>query len=48
MFADIQESLLVVLWPFLQWAAVGSLALGILLSIYETWAILMKALTRWF
>lgn len=48
MWADIQEAFLIVMWqPFL-WAAVGFVVISIFASITETWALLLKALTRWF
>jgi len=48
MWADLQEAYLILMWPALQWAGVGFLVIGIFGSITETWALLSKALTRWF
>lgn len=48
MWADLQEFFVIVMWQPLLWAAAGFIALSIFASITETWAILLKALTRWF
>jgi len=48
MWADIQEAFLIVMWQPLLWAAVGFVVISIFASITETWALLLKALTRWF
>lgn len=48
MWADIQESLFIVLGPALAWSVVMFLVLGFFASITETWALLLKALTKYF
>jgi hypothetical protein len=48
MWADIQEAFLIIMWQPAQWAAVAFIAMGIFAAITETWALLLKALTRWF